>query len=578
MAAPKAPLLGVGTKQRHARGGRLRRRGQAAPRARDRARRAERGARRHARRQEPRARRRRPREAVAPEGHRPRPRRARSARRSSPAAASPSRRTTRNFDGQGEPQGAPGRAPLRALGARAGAARSASLDAGAFDAPSTKAARRAARRVGQGAARCSSSRSRGRGGADQVVPQPRARRRHGAVRARGAAGRLGALAARHRGRARARPGEGRQMSLHPNEVLLAPGRLREELQLIEERKYSFRVHPDAHKTQVRQAVEELFDVNVAGREHAQGAAEAEAPRHDPRHASPAGRRRSCSCARARRSRSSRGPRSRCPSASTSRPRPGRRFMSVSTFDEITKTEPEKSLIEPLKKTGGRNNYGRITTRHQGGGHKRRYRMIDFKRVKDGVPAKVAAIEYDPNRSARIALLHYADGAKAYILAPARLQVGTTVESGPERRHQARQRAAAGEHPDRHARAQRRAEARPGRPARAQRRLRDPARREGRGLRRASATVRRAAPGAAHLPGHDRPGRQRRPRERHRRQGGAQPLEGQAPDRARLGDEPGRPPARRRRGQVEGRPPPGHARGACRRSASARAASTRNPTS
>ena len=110
--------------------------------------------------------------------------------------------------------------------------------------------------------------------------------------------------------------------------------------------------------------------------------------------------------------------------------PGRRFMSVSTFEEITKTEPERSLTEPLKKKGGRNNNGRITTRHQGGGHKRQYRIIDFKRVKDGVPAKVAAIEYDPNRSARIALLHYAYGAKAYIIAPARLQVGATVESGP----------------------------------------------------------------------------------------------------------------------------------------------------
>jgi large subunit ribosomal protein L2 len=110
--------------------------------------------------------------------------------------------------------------------------------------------------------------------------------------------------------------------------------------------------------------------------------------------------------------------------------PGRRFMTVSTFEEITKTEPEKSLTEPVVKKGGRNVYGRITTRHQGGGHKRRYRVIDFKRVKDGVPAKVAAIEYDPNRSARIALLHYADGAKAYILAPARLRVGAVVESGP----------------------------------------------------------------------------------------------------------------------------------------------------
>jgi large subunit ribosomal protein L2 len=111
--------------------------------------------------------------------------------------------------------------------------------------------------------------------------------------------------------------------------------------------------------------------------------------------------------------------------------PGQRFRTVSGFEEVTKSEPEKSLVAPVTKKGGRNNSGRITTRHQGGGHKRRYRVIDFKRTKDGVPAKVAAIEYDPNRSARIALLHYADGAKSYILAPARLRVGQTVESGPE---------------------------------------------------------------------------------------------------------------------------------------------------
>src|SRR5213596_2806699 len=109
---------------------------------------------------------------------------------------------------------------------------------------------------------------------------------------------------------------------------------------------------------------------------------------------------------------------------------GRRFMTVSTFEEVTKSKPDKALTTKLSKKGGRNNSGRITTRHQGGGHKRRYRVIDFKRQKDGVPAKVAAIEYDPNRSARIALLHYADGAKSYILAPARLRVGATVESGP----------------------------------------------------------------------------------------------------------------------------------------------------
>ena len=110
--------------------------------------------------------------------------------------------------------------------------------------------------------------------------------------------------------------------------------------------------------------------------------------------------------------------------------PGRRQMAISAFDDITKSKPEKSLLEPITRKGGRNHHGRITTRHQGGGHKRRYRIIDFKRIKDGVPAKVAAIEYDPNRSARIALLHYLDGAKAYIIAPARLEVGAMVESGP----------------------------------------------------------------------------------------------------------------------------------------------------
>ncbi len=111
--------------------------------------------------------------------------------------------------------------------------------------------------------------------------------------------------------------------------------------------------------------------------------------------------------------------------------PGRRGMTVSTFEEITKTKPEKSLTAPLTKTGGRNNKGRITIRHRGGGHKRRYRIIDFKRDKDGVPAKVAAIEYDPNRSARIALLHYLDGEKRYILAPVGIEVGQMVESGPD---------------------------------------------------------------------------------------------------------------------------------------------------
>jgi large subunit ribosomal protein L2 len=108
--------------------------------------------------------------------------------------------------------------------------------------------------------------------------------------------------------------------------------------------------------------------------------------------------------------------------------PGRRFQTYSTFEEITRTTPEKSLVEPLKRTGGRNSYGRVTIRWRGGGHKRMYRVIDFKREKIDIPARVVTIEYDPNRSARIALLHYADGEKRYILAPTGLQVGDTVIS------------------------------------------------------------------------------------------------------------------------------------------------------
>lgn len=111
--------------------------------------------------------------------------------------------------------------------------------------------------------------------------------------------------------------------------------------------------------------------------------------------------------------------------------PGRRFQTYADFEEITETTPEKRLVRILRKTGGRNMYGRVTTRHRGGGHKRFYRIIDFKRDKDGIPAKVATIEYDPNRSARIALLHYADGEKRYIVAPLKLSVGDTIMSGPE---------------------------------------------------------------------------------------------------------------------------------------------------
>ncbi len=111
--------------------------------------------------------------------------------------------------------------------------------------------------------------------------------------------------------------------------------------------------------------------------------------------------------------------------------PARRQMSVSTFEEVTASEPEKSLLAPLSKKAGRNNQGKITVRHQGGGHKRKYRLIDFKRTKDGIPGSVATIEYDPNRSANIALIHYADGEKRYILAPKGLKVGDSIMSGAQ---------------------------------------------------------------------------------------------------------------------------------------------------
>ncbi|ANB57024.1 ribosomal protein L2 [Anoxybacillus sp. B7M1] len=110
---------------------------------------------------------------------------------------------------------------------------------------------------------------------------------------------------------------------------------------------------------------------------------------------------------------------------------GRRGMTVLDFSEITTDKPEKSLLAPLKKKGGRNNQGKLTVRHQGGGHKRQYRIIDFKRDKDGIPGRVATIEYDPNRSANIALIHYVDGEKRYIIAPKNLEVGMEIMSGPE---------------------------------------------------------------------------------------------------------------------------------------------------
>ena len=146
--------------------------------------------------------------------------------------------------------------------------------------------------------------------------------------------------------------------------------------------------------------------------------------------------------------------------------PGRRFSTYPDFAEITKTEPEKTLVEGLTKSGGRNASGRKTSRHRGGGAKRLYRKIDFKRRKDGVPAKVAAIEYDPNRSAYIALLHYVDGEKRYILAPQPpARSARRVESGPGAEIAVGNALPLREHADRHRGPQRRAAARPRRPAR-----------------------------------------------------------------------------------------------------------------
>ena len=162
--------------------------------------------------------------------------------------------------------------------------------------------------------------------------------------------------------------------------------------------------------------------------------------------------------------------------------PGTRFQTVPTFEEITTQEPHKALMEPIRSTGGRNNQGHLTSWWRGGGHKRMYRIIDFKRDKRDIPAKVATIEYDPNRSSRIALLTYADGEKRYILQPNGLKVGDTIVAGQTRRHSSGQCAAAEEHPARHAAAQRRAAPRQGRSDRAQRRVVGAAGRQGRRLR------------------------------------------------------------------------------------------------
>ena len=244
--------------------------------------------------------------------------------------------------------------------------------------------------------------------------------------------------------------------------------------------------------------------------------------------------------------------------------PGRRFQTSSDFAEVTKTKPEKSLTKPKPKTGGRNSYGRMTARHRGGGHKQRYRIVDFRRNKDGVPAKVAAIEYDPNRNARLALLHYLDGEKRYIIAPQGLEVGDMVQSG-----QGSEIRVGNALPLRYipvGTTVHNVELKPGGGAKMGRGAGDvdPAHRQGRPVRHAATALHRDAPGPDRLPGDGRRGRQQRGRPDLDRQGRTQPLEGQAPAHPRRRHEPGRPPARRRRGQELGRTAPRVAVGQARR--------------
>src|SRR4051795_3606090 len=222
--------------------------------------------------------------------------------------------------------------------------------------------------------------------------------------------------------------------MDPSQVIIRPVVSEKSYVLAANDKYTFRVHPDAHKTQIRQAIEELFDVRVV---EVRTASVKSKPK---RRGLTAGRTRSWKKAIVQVRPGDEIPIFQGlqglegnPTIPTRKPKPtspGRRFSTYPDFADVTRSEPEKSLTEGLSKSGGRNSKGRKTSRHRGGGAKRLYRKIDFRRRKDGVAAKVASIEYDPNRSAYIALLHYADGEKRYILAPQRLRVGMTVQSGP----------------------------------------------------------------------------------------------------------------------------------------------------
>ena len=225
--------------------------------------------------------------------------------------------------------------------------------------------------------------------------------------------------------------------------------------------------------------------------------------------------------------------------------PSRRFLTMLDKSEITKETPEKSLSESKKRTGGRNSHGEVTSWHRGGGHAQKYRTIDFRRDKTGIPAKVAAIEYDPNRSARIALLHYADGEKRYILQPVGLEVGMTVQNG-EGADILPGNALTFRHIPPGTMVHN-LELFPGKGGQVVRAAGGAAQlaEQGRRCRAGEAAFGRSAEVQRGLHGHDRPARQSRSRKRDVRQGGTHAVARQASYGARRGHEPGRSPARRR---------------------------------
>jgi len=231
--------------------------------------------------------------------------------------------------------------------------------------------------------------------------------------------------------------------------------------------------------------------------------------------------------------------------------PGMRFVSYPDFGEITKTEPERTLVEGLTKSGGRNSYGRKTSRHRGGGAKRLYRRVDFKRRKDDVVARVAAIEYDPNRTAYIALLHYVDGVKSYILAPARLTVGMQVMSGENADIAVGNCLPLGKMPT--GTVVHNVELQPGRGGQMGRSADGEGGRDG----HAPPPIRGDAAGSGRLPGDRRIDRELRPPERQSGQGRSQAAHGCPAADAGNSDEPGRPPARRWRGFDDLRASSGH---------------------